>query len=279
MTTSAEVWLMGDSLRTIYVGPPQTTRSLGINFLNVNGMYWLGSNAGEFAQLCLCAANPRIAGTNDSVFFYNTENRVYNNISVSNVKIWYYTSNTSISDGLNIISNLRPLTISYTEGTDNSLQKSVPSTEYTLDINSLKKLIPHSVVNLNNDEKGINYEEIIPYLKKAIEQLAEKIDSQNCKIATLQKDVYTSKQLIRQQSKTSCNNSNGEETIYYQLPENIKTAYIQLCNEKGEQITLLDIIGTSSTTLTKELLGGSDKGFYSLIENGKLIEINKITLQ
>ena len=74
--TKANIWLVNDSLKSIYIGSPASTdRNLGINMRQINGIYWRYNN--KFLQLDISAAHPRLAGTNVTIPLQSKELNIY----------------------------------------------------------------------------------------------------------------------------------------------------------------------------------------------------------
>jgi len=279
---NAEVWLLSDSLKSIYMGPVQTSRNFGLNILNVNGLYWTGKNSSLFMQLCLCTDKVRIAASNDTILFMNPATNVFNNIYVKEI----YTQDQSFSsismkkgnslDALDIISKIAP--IAYNEKSTDSHEKNILNERIGVELPGLEKSIPESVITLDDTTKAINYNAILPYLTKAMQQLQGKINKQLSRIDSLKTNFEsTSSRLkIKQISGDVMNFRNDNNVLHFDIPQNAKDAFLQICDEKGEQISIIDVKDVNGFTLHANDLS-TKKVYCSLIVDDKYLGTKTIT--
>lgn len=281
--TKANIWLVNDSLKSIYIGSPASTdRNLGINMRQINGIYWRYNN--KFLQLDISAAHPRLAGTNDTIYFCDLGTN-YNTIAVKRTE---YLSERSkkrnikaIETGLDIIDKLVPINNANTSKKTESKAVNLTSTlkgmdcPASLDIENLKHYIPEAVVNLDDGQKGLNYTAILPFLTKAMQELKNTIEQQQNEVDSLQTLIEAQKSKLEKHA-LSAEKSDNRITISYKLPKDAKTAYLQLCDEKGQQLRIINISGTNSTSIHSDELPNG-KGFHAIVVEGNIIEASSIT--
>ena len=82
--------------------------------------------------------------------------------------------------------------------------------------------------------------------------------------------------LLKQSQRNTLYSENG--TLHFSVPDGTQTAYVQLCNESGRQIRLVNVTGTGSLVLTDEDLPAGT-GYASLLVDGSLAGTQRITLK
>jgi len=124
--------------------------------------------------------------------FYTNDGTVS---SLSDVRV--KTNITTLTDGLNIVTQLRPVTYEYnntTSGSVDSLGEKDGITRYGLVADEVKIVAPHYVhegtghVNgeLVNDFKSLSLQRMIPMLIKSIQELKAELDTAKARIAALE---------------------------------------------------------------------------------------------
>lgn len=248
----------------------------------INGIYWRYNN--KFLQIDISAAHPRLAGTNDTIYFCDLGTN-YNTIAVKRTEYLSDRSKKSnikaIETGLAIIDQLIPINNTSTSKKTESKAVSLPTTlkgmdcTTSLDVENLKQHIPEAVVDLDDDQKGLNYTAILPFLTIAMQELKTTIEQQQNEIDSLQTLIKAQKSKLGKNA-LSAEMSDNRITISYKLPKGAKTAYLQLCDERGLQLRIINISGTNSTSIHSDELPNG-KGFYAIVVEGNIIETSSIT--
>lgn len=144
----------------------------------------------------------------------------------------------------------------------------------------LEKVLPHLVYTTENQEKAVNYIELIPYLVEAIKeqqlqinelksQLSENFKSKNQDLIELENTKIIN---------VSPNPSNNIISISLSIDKNIKSASLQVNDLNGKLLSNLNI-KERDTNITKSLQKDNfGQGTYivTLIINGKSIDTKKI---
>ena len=286
--SQANIWLINDSLKSIYVGdPPQTARNLGVNMRQINGAYWRYNN--RFLQLDLAATHVRLAGTADTVYFCNTDtiSPSYCDLSVLNISNYSDINRKQdinlLSSGLKEIAEMTPIVC--TADKENTIQTALETDaaneentdDFGFDTESLSKVIPEAVVDLEGGQKGINYISVIPFLTKAVQELKTTIETQQEEVDSLQNLLKEKNQSLVANQLVS-GKTESAKVVSYELPTNTGEAYLQLCDEKGKQIRMINILGTTNTIIKADELP-TGNGFYVIIVNGNLISSDKINFK
>jgi hypothetical protein len=294
--SQANIWLVNDSdsltgsnyMKSIYVGdPPRTVRNLGINMRQINGVYWKYNN--KFFAVDLAATHVRLCGTNDSIYFCNLDsiNPTYCDVTVGGYIISSDAKRKQgikqIPSGLKEIAEIKPIlcTANNNSAVQLATKKDGENTEQTnafsFDAESLSKVIPEAVVDLEGGQKGINYLSVIPFLTKAVQELKTTIETQQEEVDSLQNLIKEKNQSLVASQLVS-EKAESAKVVSYELPTNTGEAYLQLCDEKGKQIRMINILGTTNTIIKADEMP-SGNGFYAIIVDGNLISSDKINFK
>lgn len=261
------------------------------------GMYWR-CKTGNFFQLDLSAANPRIAGTGNQIVFYNTDTKEYNSIQVANV---YNYSDArakenveTLNSGLNTILNLRPVTYTWKNSTASDAATSFSTSnspvaygpdedntiQYGFLAQEVEAVLPDAVKTDEEGQKLINYTALIPVLVQSIQELQGLIDEQAATISALRNKMAENTSAINERANklVSCspNPTQGEMAFTYELEDNCINAYILISDLSGNQEMKIDNI-TGMSTVSKNLDGlRSGLHIASLIVNDNVQDSKQI---
>lgn len=225
-------------------------RYLGLTVDKFLGMYWT-CKQGNFFQLDISPAAPRIAGHLDRIVFYNTETSTFNSIEVSNV----YTHSdrrakrniTPIAGALNVIQALHPVSFQWKEKvTTQSLSSTKAESEASaLESNrvqlgfiaqDVEKVLTDAVLTDEEGHKLINYNAIIPLLVRSVQELTAQVEEQKELIETLSKGNYLRSTKDRAKLLDCVPNpSNGIIYITYALSDDCGDAYILVSDLSGNK--------------------------------------------
>lgn len=149
-------------------------------YLCVGGSAYFKATNGRFMQINILPANPRIAGTGNQVVFYNSETSTFNSIQVANVYTYSdaraKTNISNITDGLEIISQLRPVKYNFINSEMLPVRSSNSAPEYGFLAQELEKILPGAVITDEEGNKLVNYQTLIPILIEAVQSLQKEID-------------------------------------------------------------------------------------------------------
>lgn len=269
-TANAQLWFKSD--KSIYLGGPTTNRNLGINIYNLPGFYWQYGNS--FMKMDCTPANPRLAFSGDEVimngYIYAQAFRIpLNSMAVANIQTVY--------DGSSILNNLQPVKVS-----NESLQisaetknKSVAKTVYVLNTESLEKVFPQAVKTAPNEQKYVNYTMLIPVLVSGIQELKTRIELQQHEIDSL-REVKSLVLSINNCLSSIYNSESAKYILGYTLPATTKEAYLQICDNEGKQVRIINVVGTTKATILARDLNNNE-GYCSLLVNGELVGTQKLT--
>ena len=165
------------------------------------GTYWTIDN--KFFQLDLSPDNPRLAGTGEKIYFYNTATNKYNTIyaaSMINTSDSRAKKNIkSFGNGLENILKLRPVTYKWKKDNDadaivNGKSFAIGPTndvndQYSFLAQEVEDILPEVVETSEEGDKGINYIAFIPMLVEAVQELQSKFDEQAVKIEQLENQM------------------------------------------------------------------------------------------
>lgn len=157
-----------------------------------NGMYFDHSN-GRFLQISVAAEGaPRLAGHNNQIVFYNSQTSTFNSIQVS--KVYNYsdarakTSIQTLSNGLDIISKLRPVTYNFKSSGSGVAKAAYAYNQYTgsnseigLLAQELETVLPNLVFTDDEGRKLVDYTALIPVLIDAVKTLRQEIEELKAK--------------------------------------------------------------------------------------------------
>ncbi len=294
LASNAQITYTNDFL-SIQGAPRHTFHGICID--KYMGMYWT-CKSGNFFQLDLSPANPRIAGTGNQVVFYNTDTSKFNSIQVASV---YNYSDArakenveTLNSGLNTILNLRPVTYTWKNpaGTDAAASFSASNTpvaygpeednttQYGFLAQEVEEVLPDAVKTDEEGHKLINYTALIPVLVQSVQELQGIIDEQTATISGLR-----NKMAEKASAMNECNNklvscspnpTQGEMTFTYELEDNCANAYILISDLSGNQEMKIDNL-TGMSTVSKNL-GGLRSGLHiaSLIVNDNVQDSKQI---
>lgn len=138
------------------------------------------ANVGNFFQIDTNPAATRLASHLDRVVFYNTGTSTFNSIQVKNV---YNYSDArakaniqSLSQGLSILQQLRPVSYNFTDNSDNTkFRKGGDGKEIGLLAQEVEQVLPNIVLTDPDGNKLINYTSLIAVLIDAVKDLNEKV--------------------------------------------------------------------------------------------------------
>lgn len=143
-----------------------------------NGAYFKMPTGGNFFQIDISQTNTRLAGHNDQIVFYNSATNQYNSITVKNV---FYQSDArtktnveNFTNGLNIITKLRPVTYNFIGPQNNTASSSL---EIGLLAQELESVLPNAVITDSSGTKLVNYNALIPVLIDAVKTLQEEVNA------------------------------------------------------------------------------------------------------
>lgn len=144
-----------------------------------NGAYFKMPGKNSFFQIDISQSKTRLAGQGDEIEFYNSATNKYNSISVLNV--FYHsdarakTNIRTFTDGLEIISRLRPVTYRFVnEGAD---LNRASNDEIGLLAQEVESILPGAVIIDECGSKLINYNALIPVLIDAVKTLQAEVDA------------------------------------------------------------------------------------------------------
>lgn len=138
------------------------------------GIYLQDTDKDRFLLYDLRWSNPRIAGHNDQIVFYNTHTMTFNDIQVRNV-LNYSDANaktniSSLQRNLDKVCSLRPVSFTFTNTKKSSMLN------YGLIAQEVEKIYPNLVYTDDEGKKFINYDGLIPLLLQAIKDLRTDIN-------------------------------------------------------------------------------------------------------
>lgn len=145
-----------------------------------NGMY-LKCKTSNFFQIDVTPAATRLASHDDQVVFYNTKKSVFNSIQVKNVYNYSdaraKTNVQSLSNGLNSVLKLRPVSYNFSDKSDKTTFRTGGSgKEIGLLAQEVEAVLPNVVITDPDGNKLINYTAIIPVMIDAIKALQKEVE-------------------------------------------------------------------------------------------------------
>lgn len=146
------------------------------------GMYFKFDTS-NFFQIDVSPAATRLASHYDQVVFYNTKTGIFNSIQVKNV---YNQSDArdktniqTLNQGLNLISQLRPVRYDFRDQNAESKSKfrlGGAGKEIGLLAQDVEEVIPDIVLTDPDGKKLVNYTALIPILIDAVKELKAELD-------------------------------------------------------------------------------------------------------
>ena len=257
---------------------------LGLTIDKMNGLYWT-CKTGNFFQLDLTPANPRIAGTGNQVVFYNSATGKFNSIQVASVYNYSderaKTNIRTLESGLNTILNLRPVSYNWridgnsadtdtlSDGVSSSLKAMGPeeedNTQYGFLAQEVEQVLPDAVKTDENGNKLINYTAIIPVLVQSVQELQGIISQQNSVIENLSSRLENSPSAKIEKSDyiVSCtpNPTHGETTFTYSISQFASSA----------KIIISDLMGTQAMSINCDITNSSSNANLSSLRSGVYI--------
>ena len=220
---------------------------------------------------------------------------------------------TITTSSLAKIESLRPVTYRFKNNApqQNKSQNNTTTTTNTnpkkigLIAQEVELVIPEAVRTAEDGTKGIAYNEIIPLLINAIQELNTAVKDQQIEIAELQAEIeelkspstpllpqpITTKSVAQNSSSISNdideaymsqnapNPFSGEAEIIYQVPQTAISAYIGIYNLNGLQIQQYPLEkGAGTVTISAGNLS-SGIYIYSLIIDGEEVETRRMVVQ
>ena len=147
------------------------------------GNLYLKDNPDHFFQVDLTPAATRLASHYDQVVFFNTQTSTFNSIQVKNV---YNQSDArdktniqTLSQGLNLISQLRPVRYNFKNQDARSMTKfrlGGEGKEIGLLAQDVEQILPDIVLTDPDGKKLINYTALIPILIDAVKELKTELE-------------------------------------------------------------------------------------------------------
>ena len=151
----------------------------------------------------------------------------------------------------------------------------------------LEEIFPNVVYTMPSGEKGIAYQELIPILVSAIQELQAEVDSlKEDETATPQRQqaVASAQETIADDSAMLMQNSpnpfNQATEIGYRLPEGTATAMIMVCDMNGKMLQTYPLaVNATAGTLTIQA-GSYAPGMYlyTLLVDGSQIDTKQMII-
>lgn len=219
------------------------------------GTYWTIDN--KFFQLDLSPENPRLAGTGEKIYFYNTATNKYNTIYAADM---INTSDArakknikSFGNGLDNILKLRPVTYKWKK--DGDADAIVDGKNFAIgptnDMNDqygflaqeVEEILPEVVETSEEGDKGINYIAFIPMLVEAVQELQSKFDEQAVQIEQLENQMPSAllKKIKNCKIQKCTVDDEGYLDIDYTLTSNAKDSYIVVKSILGREEKKIEI--------------------------------------
>ena len=265
LAMDAQIWLTQD--KTLYFGNKTVADSYSLgrsgwwNMVNLRLLDWKHNayNTPErfMIEMGDTTTSANISSTQPFVFGdtpYDTDiyAAVYTHGSSPSGPTAMASMNASGNN--NVIATLRPV-----------MTEADGRTVYTLDVASIEAACPDAVQTLPGGQKVYNYTKVLALVTAEAEALKQRVADQSEELA-----------LLKQSQTNTLYSENG--TLHFSVPDGTQTAYVQLCNESGRQIRLVNVTGTGSLVLTDEDLPAGT-GYASLLVDGSLAGTQRITLK
>lgn len=253
-------------------------------------------NGTHFLRFQVGTSNPRICGTGNSVVFYNGITSTFNDIQVRNL---YQNSDKKaktnilpISNGLDKIINLKPVTFNWINGDVRKSATGTPMHEIGFIAQDVEEVLPEAVIEDDEGHKLVNYSAVIPLLTEAVKELSTKIEKLEKENETLKNTSPTLSKAIASGLIDNADSPNNgilyqnnpnpfsESTqIKYFLPNTVNTASLCIYNLQGKQLKQLNISerGNGSKTITASEFSAGIY-LYALIADGKEINVKRMIL-
>lgn len=251
----------------------------------------------HYMRFQIGTSNPRISGTGDCVVFYDGRTSVYNDIQIRN--LYQYSDKRAktnilpLSNALNIISGLKPITFNWINGNIRKSSDGIALKEIGFLAQDVEAILPEAVTQNEEGDKLVNYSAVIPLLTEAVKELTTKIEKLEQENDSLKSTSATSSKV--KAAGFSVDNSGGSNngTLYqnnpnpfskstqikYFLPSTVSSASLCIYDLQGKQLKQLNILerGSSSKTISaSEFLPGIY--LYALIADGTEIDVKRMIL-
>lgn len=258
-------------------------------FTTDNGIHFLRFQVGT--------SNPRISGTGNSVVFYNGITSTFNDIQIRNL---YQNSDKKaktnilpISNGLEKIIGLKPVTFNWINGDIRKSTTGSPLSEIGFIAQDVEEILPEAVIEDDEGHKLVNYSAVIPLLTEAVKELSikiEKLEKENeglkntsaaiskAKISGLAIDntVGPNSGILYQNNPNPFSKSTQ---IKYFLPSTVNTASLCIYDLQGKQLKQLNI---SERGDASKIISASEFSpgiyLYALIADGTEIDVKRMIL-
>ena len=150
----------------------------------------------------------------------------------------------------------------------------------------LEEIFPNVVYTMSDGEKGIAYQELIPILVSAIQELQAEVESLKEEATTTQRQqapaalqgaIADGSAMLMQNTP---NPFNQATEIGYRLPEGTATAMIMLCDMNGKMLQTYPLpVNTTAGTLTIQA-GSYTPGMYlyTLLVDGAQIDTKQMII-
>ena len=155
---------------------------------------------------------------------------------------------------------------------------------YGLDAEQLSEVYPDLVYENEDGSKSINYIEMVPLLVQSIKELTRELaelkgekTSQEVKRETTGIDNVGSEVDIVRMDQNKPNPFSESTVINLNIPKDIKTASILICDLSGKQVKSIPVTERGKTDITvyaSELTDGMY--IYSLVTDGKVKETRRM---
>jgi trimeric autotransporter adhesin len=134
---------------------------------------------------------------------------------------------------------------------------------------------------------GLRYEDFVPPLVKAVQELSAKNDSLQDKYDSLQTQVNELRAMVLALKSTAAagasldqnvpNPFTGSTVIGFSLPKGVASAQMQITDATGKLLATIPLSGSGKNTLTANVSGFASGTYnYSLIINGRLISTKQM---
>lgn len=256
------------------------------------GTYWFIDN--KFFQLDLSPFHPRLAGTDDRIYFYNSLSNKYNSVYAAS---FIASSDArakkdirSFGNGLENILKLRPVCYKWKKDEDSDAvidgknfaigPSNDDSEQYGFLAQEVEMFLPEIVHTSDEGDKGINYIALIPMLVEAVQELQSKFDEQSAQIEQLENQLPLTifKKLKNCKIKECRVDDDAFLHVNYVLTNSVKEACIMVKSILGQ--TEYEINITKNADYCNEDLSNLKPGLHivSLVVDGMYCDTKIVTL-
>lgn len=278
----------------LFVNNSNYNTNYGLNINAWAGMYWT-FNSGRFFQLDVSPSNPRLAGSNDEIVFFNTQTGTFNNIQVASVFNYSderaKTNIRPLTSALKTILQLTPVSYSWKEQTkgervsfsgDSATVAVGPETDrlqYGFLAQDVEKVLPNAVKTDKDGHKMVNYNAIFTVLVQAVQELQATVEKQSKIIEELSAEKFSyanNKQIKGVILNCTPNPTYGLVTVETQLSSDAVSATITVRNLEGIEEKRIPLsIGSPSVSID---LSSLKKGIHivTLIVDGNISDSTRL---